>query len=206
MVADTIEKEVERKLDIPLSTDEKSLLTYLQDLIVLRHWQLLELRILHLDILYYDTPDLKVYHAGDTIRRISGFPQEMDPPAGRRYDLKRGPVSDRSEKKHWAEDEYDLFQIVEALGCKEEYPLIIPVARADTKHTQFCIDDMRCRVEITLDEFWIRGGGQFRELELELEHGPRDTYDLFCDDIKKRFALQEMAVQKYARVMRCLQR
>ena len=199
-----MEREIEKKYDVPVHFEVEGFLYALKDCIVAAGYEIDKPEALSRRFTYYDTPSLSLYHADGTFRRVEGF----DPARhkGRyRYDLKVGPLYNRVEGNIWSHE----MQNVNDLFRKERQRLGISgnvdeVAVAAMINYQGNIRKGSLVAEYTLDYVAVLGAGSFKEIELELKEGnERDLQDL-GGIVQAHFDLKELTEQKYSRILRML--
>ena len=195
-----MKKEIETKFDVPLELDVNGTLSKLKAIINEEGFSVTASIIEHRTFQYYDTSNLDVYKKGETIRRVSGFKKGEDK-ALHRYDFKVGALDDRYEANQWSNDLLTSPEILERLNLKKFYAVIIPSAFANTQHDKMKLKKDETLIELTIDYFKVDEGGEFRELELELEHGSASDLKVLSEKIKINLDLKEINQQKYSRVI-----
>ncbi|MDP3882023.1 MAG: hypothetical protein Q8Q31_04075 [Nanoarchaeota archaeon] len=199
-----MEREVEKKYDVPLEFDDEGFLYALRDCVVAAGYEIDKPEVLSRRFTYYDTPSLSLYHADGTLRRVEGF----DPARHKgkfRYDLKVGPLHDRIEGNYWTNELQDVNSLFreerQGLGISGD---VEEVAVATMLNYQGDIRKGSLVAEYTLDYVAVLGAGSFKELELELKEGnERDLQDL-GGIVQAHFDLNELTEQKYSRILRVL--
>lgn len=197
----TLEQEVETKFDVPFETDESKLILAVANIFAANRWRLSRTNFETLQFQYYDTPELLAYSHGETIRRISGFPNSSQPKGTYRYDFKLGPIDKRFERNHWSDQLYTPQEILEKVANECPYQDIIPSAFANTKHLKIYFERKGTTIESTHDLFKVQEGIFFKELELELKTGNQEDLEEISEQVRGELGLIVINTQKYNRVV-----
>ncbi len=193
-------KEIELKYDVPLQYDCAKLLQGLEEIITQNGFSVLLQKHVTRTFQYYDTLDLQIYQKGETIRRVGGFDLEKDKGLFR-YDFKIGPINDRYEKNHWANEVLDAQSILKTFGLERFYGEILESAYADTEHQQIVFGKGMVKLEATVDYFKLQNGKEFKEFEVELKDGDVGILHHVGRRVEDIFHLECMSKQKYTRVI-----
>ena len=194
-----MEREREIKFDVPLTLDESLVLSKLAGVLTKRGYDLTNQKTIRRNFLYYDTPDYNLYKEGRTIRRVGGFDPRKHQ-GSYRYDIKTGPINDRYEAQIWTDKEIPVKEAMTRFGATN-LPNLIQTVSATTKHITSIASNGENQLKISLDQFTVENGGNFSELELELERGNELELDYLANRIEKKLGLQQSHKQKYARAL-----
>ena len=204
-----MQREIELKFNVPLYQDIGELV----DLVSSRVEHDIKAHGKHADKIaepftrvrayyYFDDDKLSVLHDNATIREIYGI-GTFDRPY--RIQFKQGRIDDRfeSEADHFAKY-VPPEEIIKCLKIPiSKYGPLSEVARSDSMHLKWFLKHKG--IEIKLDRFNVYGGNSFGELEFEWKGDEPDKaikhLKQFVEPIASKLKLQEVNVQKYARVM-----
>ncbi len=199
---EALEQEVETKFDVPIEMEESKLILAVANIFATNGWRLSRTNSeIPLQFQYYDTPELLVYSNGETIRRVSGFPNSSRPKGTHRYDFKLGPIDNRFERNHWSDQLYTPQEMLDKVASGCSYQNIIPSAFANTKHLKMYFERQGTMVESTHDLFDVQDGTPFKELELELKKGNRKDLEEISEQVRAELGLRAINTQKYNRVI-----
>ncbi len=197
-------REIEIKYDVPLKVDEARLLERFTELLAAEKFVKVAGEKVSRVYTYFDTKEGLAYKRGETIRRVEGFHNGKS--KGKyRYDYKKGSLADRYEQNEFAEELLSGKQMLKLLGLNGMYAGIEDVAVVDTIHHKATFSREKVRLDVKVDYFSIRGGGKFKEIEVELGKESGGEYEHLLEDLGRRillqkFGLDRVQVQKYARV------
>jgi inorganic triphosphatase YgiF len=197
-----LEREIEIKFDIPWNYNEVEFMFNVANIIAATGWNLTGANVeSSLQFQYYDTSQLDVYQAGDTIRRVSGFPESSNPEAIYRYDFKVGPIDDRYEVNLWSNELLSNEDISQGIREHCNYDQIMPSAFANTRHLKLFFSLTGTYIEVTHDIFSVTEGSNFKELEIELKSGdPRELCKI-AGLVRDETGLLSIDKQKYDRAI-----
>ncbi|MBI4021044.1 MAG: hypothetical protein HY369_02275 [Candidatus Aenigmarchaeota archaeon] len=188
--------EFERKFDIPPMEDEALLMLRISEALTSTGWVLEAPRRVERQYVHFDTPDLRLYRKGRTLRGLRGFPDDRI-----RYDYKHGPLTDRWEANYWSDVPLSPGQVVDAFGLR--YDDVRVAARSVSSHVKFKAEQDGIVLRAKLDRVTVRGGGEFKEFEVEYKGDERRGRRMLSrvGDALARAGLESIGGQKYARVI-----
>lgn len=199
-------REIEIKYDVPLNMSEEKILEKFTWLLVEEKFTRTKCEKVNRTYTYFDTRDWLIYQRGETIRQVEGFNKNWNGKGKFRYDYKKGTLAERYEKNIWRNERLTTSQILEELGLAKIYRSIQEVAIVDTVHHKATFVKGKITLEAKVDYFCVRGGGRFKEIEVELAKDSAKQYQKALEDIgqrilKQQLGLEQMHKQKYARVL-----